>query len=163
LTLQGDFFARLLARNLVFASVITSLESFSWETVTYWVDHDDTIIVNIVTKIPVFRDQSLKLGDIFGRHENLKDEIKGYLQNLVWHQWDKVAPLFKVGLEVDIPGFKQFEGALIKRHDIVHRSGLSKTGESIHVDEAEFEALCDQIVQFACEVSEKLEGRPKPS
>jgi hypothetical protein len=39
LTLRGNIGAQLLARNLVFASVITSFESFLWETVSYWVVH----------------------------------------------------------------------------------------------------------------------------
>ena len=156
LTLQGNFAAQYLARNLAFGSVITSLESFLWETVTYWVDHDDAVMKNIVTHIPVFRDQPLKLGQIFEKREALKNDIKAYLQNLVWHQWNKVAPLFTLGLEIDIPGFKQFEGALIKRHDIVHRSGFTKTGERVDVNVVEIETLCDQIIRFASEVNNKL-------
>lgn len=159
LTLQGDTAAQLLARRLAFASVITSLESFLWETVTYWVDHDKATIINIVTKIPAFRDQTLKLGDIFEKRDALINEIKAYLQNLVWHQWNKVAPLLKSGLGIDSPGFKQFEGALIKRHDIIHRSGLSKTGELIDVNVAEIEALCEQVTQFANEINEQLANR----
>jgi hypothetical protein len=159
LTLQGNFSTQLLARNLAFGSVITSLESFLWETVTYWVDHDDATMINIVTKIPAFRDQPFKLGQIFEKRETLKNDIKAYLQNLVWHQWNKVAPLFTLGLGIDTPGFKQFESALIKRHDIVHRSGFSRTGERVNVDVAEIEALCEQIVRFANEINEKLANR----
>ena len=57
LSLQGNFSAQLLARNLAFSSAITGLESFLWETVVYWVDHDDSVVMNIVKNIPVFRDQ----------------------------------------------------------------------------------------------------------
>ena len=163
LTLQGNFAAQYLARNLAFGSVITSLESFLWETVTYWVDHDDTVLKNIVTQIPVFRDETIKLGQIFEKRETLKNDVRAYLQNLVWHQWNKVAPLFKLGLEIDIPGFKQFEAALIKRHDIVHRSGFTKTGERVDVNVIAIETLCDQIIRFASEVSDKLAVRKSAS
>jgi hypothetical protein len=159
LTLQGALSAQLLARNLAFSSVITSLESFLWETVVYWVDHDDSTVINIVKNIPVFRDQPLRLGQIFEKNETLKNDVKAYLQNLVWHQWDKVAPLFTIGLGLDIPGFRQFEDAVKKRHDIVHRSGFSKTGVPVNVDEAEIEALCEQIIRFATEIDEKLANR----
>jgi hypothetical protein len=100
-----------------------------------------------------------KLGQIFEKRENLKQEIKGYLQNLVWHQWNKVAPLFTHGLGIDIPSLKQFEDVLIKRHDIVHRTGFSKTGVQVHVNVAEIEALCEQITQLAVEINEKLANR----
>lgn len=162
LTLQGNFPAQLLARNLVFASIITSLESFLWETVSYWVVNDDAVTVNIVTKIPAFRDMPLKLGEIFERRENLTQEIKAYLQNLVWHQWNKVAPLFIYGLGIEIPGFKQFEEALVKRHDIVHRSGFTKAGVRVNVDGTEIDALCDKIIRFASEIDEKLANRKTP-
>jgi hypothetical protein len=163
LTLQGNFPAQLLARNLVFASVITSLESFLWETMTYWVDHDDAVTVNIVTKIPAFRDLPLKLGDIFNRRENLRQEIKTYLQNLVWHQWSKVAPRFVHGLGIEIPGLKQFDSALIKRHDIVHRSGFTKENVRVSVGDIEIDALCETILRFASDIDAKLANRASPS
>jgi len=159
LTLQGDISAQALALNLSFGSVITSLESFLWETVTYWVDHDEEAITNIVTKIQVCRDQPIKLGQIFEKRETLKNDIKAYLQNLVWHQWDKVAPLFRLGLEIDIPSLKPFDNALKKRHDIVHRSGFTKDRQPIKVDVIKIEALCEQILGFAGEINEKLSLR----
>jgi hypothetical protein len=159
LTLQGDISAQALARNLSFGSVITSLESFLWETVTYWVEYDALALANIVTKIPAFRDQPLKLGQIFEKRETLKNDIKAYLQNLVWHKWDKVAPLFRLGLEIDLPSLKQFDNALTKRHDIVHRSGFTKERELITVDVAEIEALCEQILSFAEDINAKLSSR----
>ena len=159
LTLQGDISAQALARNLSFGSVITSLESFLWETVTYWVEYDALALANIVTKIPAFRDQPLKLGQIFEKRETLKNDIKAYLQNLVWHKWDKVAPLFRLGLEIDLPSLKQFDNALTKRHDIVHRSGFTKERELVTVDVAEIEALCEQILSFAVDINAKLSSR----
>ena len=130
-----------------------------WETVTYWVEYDALALANIVTKIPAFRDQPLKLGQIFEKRETLKNDIKAYLQNLVWHKWDKVAPLFRLGLEIDLPSLKQFDNALTKRHDIVHRSGFTKERELITVDVAEIEALCEQILSFAVDINAKLSSR----
>lgn len=70
-----------------------------------------------------------------------------------------MAPLFTIGLGIDVPGFRQFDDALIKRHDIVHRSGFSKTNVRVNVDTAEIEALCARILQFANEINEKLANR----
>lgn len=161
LTLEGNASAKLLAQNLAFSSVITALESFLWETVVYWVDHDEGTITNIVTKIQIFRDQPLKLGEIFDRRENLKDEIKAYLQNMVWHQWKHVAPLFKLGLGLTDLSFRQFEAPVIKRHDIVHRSGFTKDGKAIVVDADETRTLCDLVLTFASGLEDKLIARTK--
>lgn len=159
LTLEGSVSAKFLAQNLAFSSAITALESFLWETVVYWVDHDEAIIIRIVTKIQVFRDQPLKLGEIFRKRDTLKDDIKGYLQTIVWHQWKHVEPLFRLGLMLEVPSFKQFEAPLIKRHDIVHRSGFTKAGEPITVDAIEIRLLCERIMKFATDINEQLAKR----
>jgi hypothetical protein len=159
LNLEGDTSAKSLVQKLAFVSVITALETFLWETIVYWVDHDEEVIRNIVTKIEVFRDKEMKLGEIFTRHTNLKGEIKGYLQNLVWHNWKSVSPLFKLGLEINIPSFKQFDEALVKRHDIVHRSGLTKVGWPIAVSIIEINELCEQVKIFAAAVNKALDER----
>lgn len=159
LKLKGSESAKLLAQKLVFVSVITAFESFLWETIVYWVDHDEEIIRNIVTKMEVFRDKQMKLGDIFQKQASLKDDIKGHLQNLTWHNWRSVRPLFTDGLEIMIPSFKPFDAALLKRHNIVHRSGVTKAGWPITVDSAEIEALCEQVREFAFAVKQALAER----
>lgn len=159
LTLEGDANAKALAEKLVFGGAVAALEAFLWETVDYWVENDETVLRNIVTRIPALKDEALKLGDIFKRHEGIKEYVKGYLQNLVWHRWEKVAPLLKQGLEIDPPSFRPFEGILIKRHDIVHRSGHDKSGSPISITRDEISKLCETIERFATEINNKLAFR----
>lgn len=159
LTLEGDEVAKSLAEKLVFGGTVAALEAFLWETVDYWVEHDERALHDIVTRIPALKDQPMKLGDIFKQHAGLKEHVKGYLQNLVWHRWDRVAPLFKTGLGIEPPSFKPFEEALVKRHHIVHRSGHDKTGKPILVTKEEIGSLCEMIEAFATEIHAKLAPR----
>jgi hypothetical protein len=62
-----------------------------------------------------------------------------------------------------IPSLKQFDKSLIKRHDVVHRSGFTKTGDPVIIDAPEIYLLCDQIESFANYVSQELSGRNKGS
>lgn len=163
LALQHDQHALSLAEKLVFSAAIGALEGFLWETAHYWVENDDQALRNFVTKLPVFRDEQIKLGDIFERHEGIKQHVKGYLQNMVWHRWDKVAPLFRDGLGVKLPSMKSFDAALIKRHDIVHRSGDDKQGRPIEVTKDEINDLCSKIEAFAVLVDEALAARVNTS
>ncbi|MES2355503.1 MAG: hypothetical protein V4568_14095 [Pseudomonadota bacterium] len=159
LALQGDPEAKSLAEKLVFSAAIGALEAFLWETAHFWIENDDLALRDFITKLPVFRDESIKLGDLFKRHEGLKHHVKGYLQNMVWHRWDKVAPLFRDGLNVNLPSFKSFDEALVKRHDIVHRSGHDKQGLPIEVTIDEICDLCSKIETFAIEVDKQLAAR----
>lgn len=148
LALEGSETTKLLVQKLVFGAAIGALEAFLWETVDYWVEHDEQTLRDIVTRIPGLREQPMKLGDIFERHAGLKLQVKGYLQNLVWHRWDKVGPLFRLGLNVTLPSFKPFDEALLKRHDIVHRSGHDKDGNAVSVTAFEVQELCEKIAAF---------------
>lgn len=159
LLLDGDPSRLKLVRQMVFGASITSLESFLWETVSFWVSHDARVVRNLITKVPALRDQSLLLGTIFQRFDGLQTELQAYLQHLVWHRWDRVAPLFSLGLEIEVPGFKQFDAALIKRHDIVHRSGHDKSGQSIEITIEDIDHLNASILAFAQEIEQQLGRR----
>jgi hypothetical protein len=159
LTLEGDETAKKLAMNLVFGAAVAAFEAFLWETVEYSVEIDEDTVPNIVTNIPALRDQPIKLGEIFDKHKNIKGQVKGYLQNLVWHKWDKVVPLLRSGLSIEPPSFRPFEGAVLKRHDIVHRSGHDKSGSPISVTSDEIAELCQRIEQFGSELNARLAAR----
>ncbi|AFQ52211.1 hypothetical protein [Burkholderia cepacia] len=163
LTLTGSPHAKSLTDMLVFSNALGVLESFLWETAEFWFKHDDSALQSVVTKLKVFSDEPMKLGDIFTRHTKLREHVLGYLQNLVWHRWDSVVPIFQQGLGIRLPSVKPFEAALLKRHDIVHRCGQTKTGAPVTVTQAEIGALFDEIEQFAIAVNRLLSTRPIPN
>jgi hypothetical protein len=160
LTLEGDVDAKALAQLLVFGAAISILEAFLWETAHFWVENDDQVLRALVRKLPAFREEKLLLSDIFEKHAGLKMHVLGYLQNLVWHRWEKVVPIYKLGLGIaKLPSFKPFEMALEKRHDIVHRSGHDKDGAPIEVSAGEIGELCEKILGLASEIDEQLKNR----
>lgn len=162
LTLTGNPEAKKLAEMLVFSNALGILESFLWETAEFWFKQDDTALQDIVTKLQVFRDAPMKLGEIFTRHSKLREHVLGHLQNLVWHRWESVMPIFQLGLGIRLPSVKHLEPALLKRHDIVHRCGRTKEGEPVTVTLMEIGELFGEIEKFAVEVHRLLAGRPVP-
>jgi hypothetical protein len=152
--LSGSANARELAQRLAYSAAITALESFLWETMIYWVECEDEVVRNIITAHPAFKNQKYELGTIFDKVASLKTDILGYMQNMVWHNWTHVAPLFKYGLGLEF-SFRRFDDAVKKRHDIVHRSGHTKEGEKVIINPREIDDLCAQIVAFALEVSKQ--------
>lgn len=156
LGLQGDAEAKDLATKLVFSNAIGVLEAFLYETVKYWVDNDQAALENIVKKLPVFRDEKITLGQMFERQKELVTHVKGHLQNMIWHRWEKVVPFFRDGLEIKMPSLKAFDAALLKRHDIVHRGGHDKAGGAVQITQEELDALFVAIHAFAFEVDKLL-------
>ena len=152
LALQGDEAAMRLVPNLAFGSAISAFEAFLWETVAYWAENDETVLRNIVTTLPDMKEVPIKLGDIFGHYAGLRERVKGYLQNIVWHRWDKVAQLFAYGFGFKMPSFKPFDDALVRRHHIVHRSGFDQDGVAVVITHADVVKLAGLIDGFAQEV-----------
>ncbi|WP_148715059.1 hypothetical protein [Chitinolyticbacter meiyuanensis] len=142
--------------HMVFSSTIGALEAFLWETVSFWVSQRREIEMNIVKRMPIFREQSIKLSEVYDKFESIGDIVSSYLQNLVWHRWDIVGPLLQKGLDIDIPSLKQFDDALKVRHDIVHRSGQDKDGRDVDVSADQARRLIESVVQFATNVDASL-------
>lgn len=161
LQLTGAEPAMQLAERMAFSAAIAALESFLYETMLYWIDADEQTLKNIVKGLPEFREEKYKINlyDIFDKMESLKNDVKGYMQNMVWHNWKRVVPLLRIGLAIKTPSFAQFDSALLKRHDIVHRSGHTKDGEEIAITREEIKELCSQITAFAAAINEAINVR----
>jgi hypothetical protein len=159
LTLKGNAESVSLAQKLFFCSIVGLLETFLCETAYYWREKDEPALRGLVTGLPAFRQEKMPVADLFKRHERIKDHVRGYLQNLVWHRWDKVAQVFKHALSVQLPSTRPFEAALFKRHDIVHRSGHDKTGAPIAVTADEIANLCREVEEFAVELDSRIADR----
>jgi len=161
LTLKGDDSAMELIPNLVFSSLISAFEAFLWETVSYWVENDERVLRGLVTKLPALKNEPLKLGEIYGEYEGLGMRVKGYLQNLIWHRWADVAQLFIYGFGFRPPSFGAFEDAILKRHDIVHRSGHDRNGDPVSISRDDVVALAQSIEDFARALSSAIAARDR--
>lgn len=158
LNLPGHASSVELVRNLAFGAAITALESFLWETMVFWVENEEGVVRNIITTHPAFKDQPIKLGTIFEKSTQLKKDILGFMQGVVWHNWEKVGTLYKYGLGIKKLNLDHFSSAVFKRHDIVHRSGFTKDGEKVSVSLDEIIILCQQISRFAVDVAKQIES-----
>lgn len=156
LALRGEESATRTVKKLVFAGVVAALETFLWETMVYWLENDENTVRNIVTKVPALMLRNLKLGQIFEVQANLKTEVRSYLQSLVWHQFDKVAPLMRYGLGIKLPSFRPFRDGILRRHDIVHRSGHDIAGNAITVSDEDIRELAKLVLAFANEIDLKI-------
>ena len=155
--LEGTEGAKYLAKKLAFSAAITAMESYFWEIVTFSVERDDRAIERIVSGIPHFKNMQMFVGSLFERHRGIKSEVKAYLQSMIWHRVENVVPLLKFGLHIEnIPSFKALKMSILKRHDIVHRSGFTKDGEAITVGRQEIEDLCNEILGVVHEIDKQF-------
>lgn len=152
LTMQGDAASMRLLTNLVYGSAISTFEAFLWETVAYWAANDETVLRGLVTKLPGLHDRPMTLGRIFEEKDRLRSTVRAYLSGIVWHRWDKVAPLFVHGFGFKPPSFRPFHDAMAKRQHIVHRSSHDMEGEPIAISAAD----CIELARLVDECAQEI-------
>jgi hypothetical protein len=163
LSLEGAGSTMEHLARMAFGAAISALEAYLWETVAYWAKSNREVLKGIVRNIPELRDKPIKLGDVFDEHEGIEARVMLYLQNLVWHRFDKAAMLLRHGLGIKLPSFKPFQEALTKRHDIVHRSGHDTEGNAVVVTAQDARELATAVEDFASKVYQAIAEKLLPS
>ena len=162
LALEGALAAVETARNLAYAGVISALETFLWETMAYWVDHDEQTVRSLIKEHPVFKDRKVPLGSIFEVHESLGVQVKTHMQRMTWHRWDEARSLIEHGLGVKAPSHDPFEAPTQKRHDVIHRSSHDVDGNPINITIEEVQALAGEVQRFATELHRLIDHAKMP-
>jgi hypothetical protein len=150
---------RPLLFQLLYSSLITALETYLENTMSFWVAVDDKVLRKFVLNCQEFQKQKLKLSEIFNRMDGLQDEVDNYLQQLIWHRLDKVIPLMSDSLDIKHPPIDKLMQYLLRRHDIVHRGGKDKDGYLLSISIEELNQLQKEVVEFVEHIQSMLVSR----
>ncbi len=78
--------------RLLYVNVVTALETYLAEKLTSSVLGDDALLKKFVETTPKFQEETFPLSDLFTTYDGIKQRVKEYLLDEVWHRLDKVAP-----------------------------------------------------------------------
>jgi hypothetical protein len=148
-----------LLHQMAHSSLIAALEAYLSDTVTYWIGADDQALRRLVSTNKDFQARSLSFAELFERHEKVKEEVKTYLADLVWHRLDKIKPMLASGLEIQIPDIGALMKEVLVRHDIVHRAGRRQDGSLVDLEIDDLTRVRDTIQQFTGEIEKELARR----
>lgn len=148
-----------LLYQLLYSSLITALETYLADTMSFWVAADKKVLRKFVVNCQEFKKQKLNLSEIFERMDNLEEDVENYLQQLIWHRLDKVIPLMSEALDISRPPIEKLMRHILLRHDIVHRSGKDKNGYLLTVSLSELDELRKEVVTFVDQIETELRKR----
>ena len=149
-----------IIHQMIFVSAITALEAYLSEFFINEVSEDEAKLRAFVESNPDFKRESFSLSDIFKRSDTIKETVRKYLSELIWHNLPKIKPMFSSTLQIEFPdSLKQLILAIRLRHDLVQRSAKTKDGEIIVLDQSQVAELLKNIRFFA----EHIEAvKPEP-
>ncbi|MBE2206591.1 MAG: hypothetical protein IAE84_03345 [Saprospiraceae bacterium] len=145
-----DSWAKETLYRILYVNIITSLEVFLSDAFINTVLRDRKLIRNFVQTTPDFSKRTLNLDEIFKRIDSIEDEVKVYLLNFIWHNLQKVKPMYKETLAVNFPdNTDNIFRAVSIRHDIVHRNGKKKDGSHVNISSEDIKQLLADVSRFA--------------
>jgi len=135
--------------RLIYVSVVTALETFLSDCFINTISGKPKLLRKFVETNPEFQKRKLTLSEIFSRVDEIEEEVRSFLMDLLWHNLEKIKPMYQTTLGIDFPDdLKPLFRAVVIRHDIVHRNGKSKDGEEIELNRDEVEDLISQVEEF---------------
>ena len=136
--------------RLLYANVITALETYLSDTFINEVFKKDELLQQFVKTNPDFQKRSLKYSDLFEAAARVREEVKAYLLDVVWHNLPKVQNMYDAVLGVKLgPAFEDVAKAIAVRHDIIHRNGVTKDGKLIELTATDLNALIAKTTELA--------------
>lgn len=147
--------------RLLFANTIAALETYLCDTFLNQILDDEDLLAKFVQTNPDFAKETVPCSQVLSAAEAIKEKVKSYLLDVVWHNMAKVQAMFASALEIR---FGKHLGPIAKaiptRHDIVHRNGKSKDGEVVVVGRDDVTALVDSVLALASHIEEGLKAQP---
>ena len=149
---------RNLVNKLLYVNIITALESFLSEAFMYTLSLKHEYLVKFVENSKAYSSEKICLAAIFNELEKIEERVKTDLVNMVWHRLDKVGPYYSCtfGITFNKHLLPRLFQAIEKRHDIIHRNGMSKDQVQIAILQDDITDLTNLVAQFAEEITSQI-------
>jgi len=151
--------------RLIYVSVVTALEAYLSEAFVNMLFAKRHCVRRFVERNSELANRGLTLGSIFTRSEKLNEEIREYLSSKTWHNLKRTQDFYREAFGIEFPRLQVLPGAILIRHDIVHRDGRSKSGKRIRLTKTDVKSLIDEakalVEHIDTEVRRVKRGRIK--
>lgn len=144
-------------RMLLYANVITALETYLSDAFIYTVLSEERFQRKLVESESYFREIKISFSEIFYKHELMKEQVKDYLMKIAWHDILKARSLFFNTLGIKFPDeLKPLLDAVIKRHDIIHRNGKNNEGKKLRIGKKDVQSIITTVTFLVEEIDTEL-------
>lgn len=143
--------------RLLFVNVVTALETYLSNAFINTVVPNPALMRRFIETTPEFQSEKVALSDIFKAIEEVEQKAKSYLADVVWHNLQRVKPMYQETLGIAFPkDIGAIFRAIIKRHDIIHRNGKTKSGDEILIQQKDVINLIAAIESFTQNIDAQL-------
>lgn len=160
LTLAASPSAKRSLLVMLHAHTVASVEAYLSATFIESALASDELIRRLVETDPEFARRKFTIQEIFTKRDSLKDDVRHYLKDLIFHDIAKIKNMYLSVLDTDFGDVKWLFEAVAIRHDCVHRAGYDKEGNEIGVSVESITKLLERSGALADAVEKAIAKLP---
>lgn len=139
---------RKILYRIIYANVITVMETYLSDCFTQLVINSKDLKLKLLDSSPDFNQEKYNLRTAYDWLEEMDEKIIEKLQNIVFHNLDRIKGMFKNVLMVNFPeDLSDIFRAILNRHDIIHRNGKTKNVNVLEITKEDILDLIDKVEQ----------------
>jgi hypothetical protein len=131
--------------RMLYAAVVTLMETYLGGAFVSALKGNAKALRRYVESTPEYKKESLPLATIFEAMDGLEQRVLRHLADVLWHNLAKVRLMYKDCFAVEFPECAGIFAAILKRHDIVHRNGKDKDGNSVDIEVEDLKTLISDV------------------
>ena len=146
---------------MLHAHVVTTVEAYLSSTFIELSLGADEHMRKLVETDPEFARRKFTIQEIFTKRESLRDDLRSYLKDLIFHDIAKVKAMYDSVFGIDFGDVKWLFGAVLLRHDCVHRAGYDKDGNEAPLTVSSIQELIGHASALVTMVEDATSALPK--
>lgn len=139
-----------LQRQMLFSNCITALETYISDCFANEVKKDKAKIKRLFEVETTLKDLSVRYKDLLDSRFNPRNLALDFIEKTSFHNLPRIKRLFRDVLGRDLGEIAKLKFAIDKRHDLVHRAGITKTRKKVKITDTDIVELADTVERF-CE------------
>ncbi|MFD2784103.1 hypothetical protein [Hymenobacter rubripertinctus] len=155
LKIPDEVLKAILHRQL-FISVIGTMETFLADAFINLTNDNEEFLKNFIETHPEFKKRKFELREVFEEYSKIKETAKKVMLDTIYHNLPSVSQMFADTFKIEFPSIKNVYEYVLKRHDLVHRNGKTKEGETVVTDENAITELISKVTVFTNDIATKL-------
>ena len=145
-----------ILKGQIYVSVISALEAFLSETFINLTNENEEYFRNFIETYPDFKNTKFEMSRIFAEQERIKETARKVMVEIIYHNLSKVAKMYASTFNIEFPKIAEISKCIIIRHDLVHRNGKTKNGETVLINSVSVTDLISKSSAFVDDIAKKL-------
>lgn len=140
----------------IFIGIIGTLEAFLSDVFINLTIDNDNYFRNFIETHPNFKKTKFELSEIYNQSERLKETAKKVMLDTIYHKLESVSKMYSATFKIKFPDISELNKYISMRHDLVHRNGKTKDGETVIINNEILADLSNKVEILVYDLATEL-------